>query len=316
MELINNDEMISAFLDTSICFEQLYPQLSAIPTLASITTNNTSAEPLPHLEENTVSSTRDDKFDCEPFSFCDEVTNDCTSGLQWTELCESQWAQFKVLSIANNTNLEPPPIESPFNDLPIPENLRPVEPLEVYNHEGLGDLLSIEQSPQCHKKVFSLASPLQIPDEENFIKPALTPMPDQRPQMSDINPETRQHLSLSLATRSKSFDAKQLKGKDIFTYNFTNTSKSQRFNKLSKSTKVASQQWRPPLKPSVTITSIDTFSRTSKVSSSSETISKTMVSNEEVTGTASRTPSIVNVGNPFYKPIRGKTWIPNVNRIL
>ncbi|KAI3403839.2 hypothetical protein KGF56_003269 [Candida oxycetoniae] len=129
-----------------------------------------------------------------------------------------------------------------------------------------------------HTRNHSLRSPLQVPDDFSFF-------PNDSSlslSLSSSSPSKPKH-----AQRSKSFDAtRSNRGQDIFSYNYSNNLKSSSRHRICKSS-ANSPQMKPPLKPSVTIASINTLAKFQKLSPPS----------------ASNSRNKRKVGNPFYKPM-------------
>ncbi|EDK43432.1 predicted protein [Lodderomyces elongisporus NRRL YB-4239] len=140
---------------------------------------------------------------------------------------------------------------------------------------------SVSAYSSSHSRNQSLASPLQVPSE----------LRSYLPRVPVSSPKTE------LALRTKSFDAQpKYNEKNIIYCEFASTrTKATTKNKcLMKKYKVsksstASPVLRPPLKPSVTITSIDTLTK--------------LQNPPALTGKGITSPLKTKVGNPFYKPI-------------
>ncbi|CCG22483.1 hypothetical protein CORT_0B07780 [Candida orthopsilosis Co 90-125] len=317
MELVNNDEQISALLDTSLCFEQIFPQLSIISSLTSSATNNTPTQVVRKSERGNSSPTEDFAFDCEQFTFSNEMINEYASNFQWIKSLDDEWSQPGPNSKTDEIALEPPSVESTSNNSPSLESLLSQNSPTIYSHPDSAACMVTESNNMCHRKTLSLASPLQMPDEEDYLMPTFKPISNKRRKLTTNECQAKRRLSLSLSTKSKSFDANHFKGNDIFTYKFCNKSKPQQMNfRISKSTKENSQLLRPPLKPSVTITSIDTLSRTRQPSCPTNSASRIVVTphNNSTSASVSSTSTIIYVGNPFYKPFHGNARKPSVNR--
>ncbi|RLV92174.1 hypothetical protein JA1_003428 [Spathaspora sp. JA1] len=149
---------------------------------------------------------------------------------------------------------------------------------------------------RCHSKQLSLASPLSESKILTGIPPLLEH--DDSPLSSPPGSTCPPTIKKSYA-RKKSRSRNNSIGCDIFSYNYS-LSNAPRF-KVSKSANT-SPTFKPPLKPSVTIASIDTISSLQK--SNSKSLSKSppvaAVSVPLPPHTKRKSTSAVN---PFYKPI-------------
>ncbi|EGW34873.1 uncharacterized protein SPAPADRAFT_47944 [Spathaspora passalidarum NRRL Y-27907] len=162
--------------------------------------------------------------------------------------------------------------------------------------------LSSPSHSRCHSKQLSLASPLL----ESKILPGIPPLIEQDDSPLSSPPTSNCPSTIKKsASRRKSRSRNNSIGCDIFSYNYCTTNNTK--FKVSKSANT-SPILKPPLKPSVTIASIDTLGRFQKSTSSNF-----------LSGSKSSPPAPIapppplpppttkkrskSVGNPFYKPI-------------
>ncbi|KAI5949704.1 hypothetical protein CANMA_005512 [Candida margitis] len=307
MELLNNDEQMNSLLDTTSYFEQAFSNMNMLSSFVTSTTSKV-AETLPELEKGASSLTKDFESNC---IVNNEMTNDYASSFEWFTQFDDELTQFKFNVSTENGQLE----------LSDPNNISSIQSFESNNlptianqHESI-ETLSTKPNTTSHKKAMSLASPLQMPDEEAYVMPSLVPISIPRRKSTSTSSKPKRRLSLALSTNRKSLNAKHHKGRDIFTYNFSDNNNAAPHTKfkINKPSTGNSQFSRPPLKPSVTIASIDTLDRIRQSACLVKPASKAEDPSRYASASVS-VSTIIHVGNPFYKPFDSKLEIKGYSR--
>ncbi|KAI5967066.1 hypothetical protein KGF57_000494 [Candida theae] len=290
MELLNNDELVGTSLDMIFSLEPMFSHSKTISSLAPSTVTNNTTDASDDLDNGALSLITEIDIDCEQIESIESMIQEHVPGLNLIHALDDEWGLF-----SSNSNSKPQQaqLDCTVDNAFFATNVRsPGSPsVRIYSQSKA----ITECNRRCHGKTLSLASPLQMPDEDAYIMPT-GPLQERRK-----NPETNEYKDKrSTSIKRGSLYAKSFNGKDIFTYNFSNNKMHQAPSKIYKPSRGSHHYSKPPLKPSVTITSIDTLKQSQQSPRPLKNV-KTPQHEPRQTSAPGAT-TIIQVGNPFYKP--------------
>ncbi|CAK9438580.1 uncharacterized protein LODBEIA_P28040 [Lodderomyces beijingensis] len=282
MELLN-DEQIGDLLESSY-FEQFEVKVDNDPVTTSGTT---TANTTPHLLDKNFDlfNEFDIYYDDEPVSTSSSSFWPITSYIPEPIMATRANSVSSIMSMTTAATTTPTSATFRWHN---------------HNHNQSQS----QNHSRNHCRIQSLASPLQVPAELQ--------LPSAMPPACATTVPSPVHNKIRPTQRSKSFDAYKSSGGDIYSYNFSSLAKAQhskyKVHKSSSSSVSTTSNSSPimmraPLKPCVTIASIDTLDKFQKsmTINNGNAYNNNSSSNNNSINNSNSMPK--KVGNPFYKPV-------------